>query len=109
MTTQDALALEIAILDARIKADTAKLAESKAKLIEKVGTGGATIETTLAKITVTQQTEDRRTGTFSFALSTDTFITLDERVQANLIKQGVVSKVEKTISGQKPIVKVSAK
>ena len=109
MTKQDAIALEIAVLDARIKADAIKLSELKAKLIAKVGTGGATIELTSATVTVTQQTESRPTGQFSFALDPSTFVTLDERIQANLVKQGVVTKTQKVISGQAPTVRVKAK
>lgn len=109
MTTQNALALEIAIIDARIKKDSEALTAKKAELIAQVGTEGATIETALAKVQVTRQTEDRRTGTFSFALSTDGFNGLDERVQANLIKQGVVTKTEKVTRGSAPTVKVIAK
>jgi hypothetical protein len=105
----NAIALEIAIIDARIKADSTKLAAKKAELIAEVGTEGATIETALAKVQVTRQTESRKTGTFSFSLNTDNFNTLDERIQANLIKQGVVSKTEKVISGSSPTVKVLAK
>lgn len=109
MTTQNALALEIAALDKEIKEANEKLNARKAELIAQVGDAGATIETALGKVTVTRQTEDRRTGQFVFALNTDGFITLDERVQANLIKQGVVSKTEKVTKGQAPVVKVSAR
>lgn len=109
MTTQDALALEIAALDARIKADTEALAAKKAALIKKVGNGGATIETALATITVTRQTEDRRTGQYGYALDLDGFMAQDERVKANLVKQGIVSQTEKVTKGQAPTVKVKAK
>lgn len=105
----NAIALEIAIIDARIKADSIALAAKKAALIEQVGDEGATIETALAKVQVTQQTFERKTGTFSFSLNTDAFNTLDERIQANLIKQGVVSKKEKIVSGSSPMVRVIAK
>lgn len=103
------LALEIAVIDARIKELSASLAEKKKALIAAVGEDGATFETTMAKVQVTRQTFERRTGTFSFSLNTDAFNTLDERIQANLIKQGVVSKNEKIISGSAPMVKVVAK
>ena len=109
MTTQNALALEIASLTQQIKAMQDKLSERKADLIEQVGNGGATFETALGKITVTQQTEDRATGQYSYALDTKVFMTLDERVKANLIKQGVVSQSEKITRGQSPVVKVSAR
>lgn len=109
MTTENALALEIAIIDARIKKDAELLNAKKAELIAQVGDEGATIETALAKIQVTRKTEDRSTGMFSFALNTDGFNALDERVQANLIKQGVVSKTEKVTRGSAPTVKVLAK
>lgn len=109
MTIENALALEIAALDQEIKAATEKLAAKKAELVAQVGDAGCVIETALGKVTVTRQTEDRRTGQFVFALNTDGFMTLDERVQANLIKQGVVSKTEKVTRGQAPVVKVSAK
>lgn len=109
MTIQNALALEIAIINARIKKDADLLSTKKAELIAQVGTEGATIETALAKVQVTRQTEARSTGTFSFSLNNDGFNVLDERVQANLIKQGVVQKQEKVISGSAPTVKVIAK
>ena len=109
MTTQDMLALEIATLDARIKADSERLAAKKAELIAEVGTGGATIETTLATITVTKQTEDRNTGQVVFGLDVDTFLAQDERVQANLVKQGIITKAQKVTTGQAPTVKVKAK
>lgn len=107
MTTENALALEIAALTAESKKLEAKLAAKKAELVEQVGDGGAVIDTALGKVTVTQQTADRRTGQFQFGLSVDTFVTLDERVQANLIKQGVVTKTEKVTRGTAPVVKVS--
>src|SRR5688500_1097645 len=62
MTTENALALEIAALDQQIKRDSEKLALKKAELIAQVGTAGAVIETALGKVTVTQQTVDRKTG-----------------------------------------------
>jgi len=109
MTTENALALEIAALDVSIKKEQEKLAAKKAELIAQVGTEGATFDTALGKVTVTRQTDDRRTGQFTFSLSVDEFNLLDERVQANLIKQGVVIKAEKVTKGQNPVVKVSAK
>lgn len=109
MTTQDALALEIATLDARIKADSERLKTLKQNLVDQVGTGGATIELTTATVTVTRETTDRHTGQFTFALDINGFMAQDERVQANLIKQGVVSKTEKVTRGQAPTVKVKAK
>lgn len=109
MTTQDALALEIAATDARIKAETTKLADLKAKLIKKVGDGGATIETSLGTVTVTRQTQDRNTGQVVFGFDLNTFLAQDERVQANLVKQGIVTKAQKITKGQSPTVKVKAK
>ena len=109
MTTQDALALEIAALDAKIKADTEKSKALKAELVKKVGEAGATIELATATVTVTKQTQDRNTGQFSFGLDVQVFAEQDERVQANLIKQGIVTKTQKVIRGQAPVVKVKAK
>lgn len=109
MTTQDALALEIATLDARIKRDSEQLNLLKAELVQKVGDGGATIELTTATVTITQQTQDRATGQFVFALDVNTFAAQDERVQANLVKQGIVSKTQKVTKGQAPSVRVKAK
>jgi len=107
--TSNVIAMEIALLDQRIKADAALLSAKKAELIELVGDEGASIETAIAKIQVTKQTFERKTGTYSFSLNTDAFNTLDERIQANLLKQGVVSKKEKVIAGSAPMVKVVAK
>jgi hypothetical protein len=108
MTTENALALEIAALDKKIKEQAALLSQKKIELINQVGTEGAVFTTALGKVTVTRQTEDRSTGTFVFSLAVNEFNLLDERVQANLIKQGVVLKQEKITSGQAPVVKVSA-
>lgn len=109
MTTEQALALEIATLDARIKADGVRLKALKADLIDQVGDEGDTIEVTSATITVTKRTQDRSTGQFSYALDLNGFMAQDERVRANLLKQGIVSQTEKKISGQAPTVKVKAK
>lgn len=109
MTKENALALEIAAITGRIKSETATLAAKKAELIKMAGDGGAKYDTALGVVTVTQQTQSRNTGQFSFSLSVTEFNLLDERVQANLIKQGVVAKTEKVISGTAPVVKVSLK
>lgn len=109
MTTENALALEIAALTKTIKDTQEKLDAKKAELVTQVGDGGAVIETALGKVTITQQTQDRPTGQFSYSLSVETFMTLDERVKANLIKQGVVAQTEKVTKGQAPVVKVSFK
>lgn len=109
MTNQDALAVEIAALDARIKVDTEKLKNLKDQLIKKVGPNGAKIETVTATVTVTQQTYGRPTGTFSYGLDSSVFMSQDEHVKANLIKQGIVTQTEKVISGTAPTVKVKAK
>ena len=109
MTANNALALEVAALTQQIKDAQAKLDAAKQALIGQVGDGGAIFETALGKVTVTKQTFDRKTGQFSYALSIDTFMTLDERVRANLLKQGVVTQSEKITRGQAPVVKVSAK
>ena len=109
MTTDNALALEVAALTKVLNETQERLNLAKAKLVEQVGDGGATFDTALGKITVTQQTFDRKTGQFSYALSVETFMTLDERVKANLIKQGVVTQTEKVTRGQAPVVKFSAK
>lgn len=109
MTTENALALEIAALENEARKTAETLKAKKAELVKQVGDGGATFETALGKVTVTKQTQDRPTGTFTFSLNTTTFVGLDERVQANLIKQGVVDKTEKVTRGTAPVVKVSLK
>jgi len=109
MNTQTTLAAQIAMLDARIKAQNEELAQLKADLIAEVGDAGATIETSIATVTVTKQTEDRNTGQVVFSLDVNTFLAQDERVQANLVKQGVVSKQQKITRGQAPSVRVKAK
>lgn len=109
MTNQDALAIEIVALDARIKKDTEKLKTLKADLVKKVGTDGETIETVNATVTITAETFGRPTGTYVFGLDSAVFSAQDEHVQANLIKQGIVTKKQKVISGQDPVVKVKHK
>ncbi|MAD95763.1 MAG: hypothetical protein CMB99_00310 [Flavobacteriaceae bacterium] len=109
MTNKDALATQIAVLDAKMKADAETLKRLKAELVEVVGTEGDTIETTLATITVTRQTEDRNTGQVTYGLDTTTFLAQDARVRANLVKQGIVTETEKVTKGQAPTVKVKAK
>lgn len=100
-------ALEVASLVSAIKRQEDSLAEAKVRLIALVGDGGETFTTAIGKVQVTQRTEDRATGQYSFGLDNTQFNLLDERVQANLIKQGVVSKTEKVIRGQAPVVKVT--
>lgn len=109
MTTENALALEIAALQKEANDISEKIKAKKAELVAQVGDGGTVIETALGKVTVTQQTQDRKTGQFVYSLDTSTFITLDERIQANLIKQGVVLRNEKITRGTAPVVKVSLK
>lgn len=109
MNTRTTLAAQIAMVDATIKAKTAELAKLKAELIAEVGDAGDTIETAIATITVTRQTEDRNTGQVVYGFDLNTFLTQDERVQANLVKQGIVTKAQKVTKGQSPTVKVKAK
>ena len=100
------VAVEVAVLVASIKTNQEALDDAKAQLIRLVGDSGETFETHLGKVQVTQRTSDRKTGQYSFSLNSEVFNGLDERVQANLVKQGVVSKTEKVIKGQAPVVKV---
>lgn len=109
MSDSNLIALEVASLVSAIKKSEETLAAAKTRLIILVGDGGSKFETALGVVTVTQQTLDRRTGTFSYALNLDGFNTLDERVQANLLKQNVVTKTEKVTKGTAPMVKVTLK
>lgn len=102
-------ALEIAALTKSIKDDGAKLAPLKLDLIRLVGSEGEKIVNALGTVTVTKQTEDRSSGKVSYSLDLDTFLELDESIQANLIKKGVVKKTAGMIKGQAPCVKVSLK
>lgn len=102
-------ALEVASLVSSIKRQEDELAQAKIRLIALVGDSGDKFETALGTVTVTQQTLDRATGTYSYSLDSTAFNALDERIQANLIKQGVVLKTEKVIRGQAPVVKVTLK
>lgn len=101
------LALEIAALQQRINKDSADLAAKKVELVKLVGNEGQTFTTALGKVQVTKQTVDRATGQFSFALSVEAFLAQDERIQANLIRDGVVVRNEKITRGTAPVVKVS--
>jgi hypothetical protein len=108
MTTMtQSTALEIATLAAGIKKAEASLVEAKVRLIELVGDEGETFTTGIGKVSVTKRTFDRPTGMFSFALDSTVFARLDESIQANLVKQGVVRKEEKITRGQAPVVKVT--
>ena len=99
-------ALAVAALVSNIKKQEDKLAKAKADLIALVGDDGQTIKVPLGTVTVTKRTEDRSTGQFSYSLDTTAFMALDERIQANLRKQGVVKQTEKVTKGQAPTVRV---
>ena len=109
MTNKDALATQIAALDIKMKADAETLKRLKAELVGLVGDGGATLETTLATVSVTQRTPNRETGQVTFGLDINTCLAQDARVRANLVKQGVVTETQKVVKGQAPTVKVKAK
>lgn len=103
------IALEIAAIQQRINKESEILAQRKAELVALVGSEGETFDTALAKVQVTKQTVDRATGQFSFALDTTAFLAQDERIQANLIRDGVVVRNEKITRGTAPVVKVTFK
>ena len=108
MADNTGLAIQIAALDAKIKSDQDALKKLKAELIEKEGEG-QTIDTPRAKVQITKTTEDRLTGEFTYTLDPGVFVSQDERIQANLIKQGVVNRAERVTKGQSATVKVVKK
>lgn len=84
-----------------------KLKEAKTTLIDLVGDGGEKIETENGIVTVTVRTETRSSNKVVYKFDLEAFLKLDEHIQANLIKNGVVSKDIGIIQGQAPTVRVS--
>lgn len=107
MSKAQKLANKIAELNLKVKDLTAKMKDKKQKLIEIVGTEGEKFTTDIGTVSVTKATKDRPSGNIVYKFNVDTFLELDEHIQANLIKQGIVEQQKTIISGQKPTVKVT--
>lgn len=74
------------------------------QLIERVGTGGQTIQTSLGQVIVSSQTFDRPGTAFNLKFSSDNYEKLPEALKLQLQSLGVVSLERQTISGRAPTV-----
>lgn len=106
MTTAKSLALDIVLTDRVIKDETETLKTLKEKLVKKVGDDGDKFVTSVGIVTVTKKTETRPNGKVNYQLDMEKFLELDEHIQANLIKVGVVQRLTGVTAGQAPTVKV---
>lgn len=79
-----------------------KLTKLTAQIIERVGTGGQTIQTSLGQVIVTSQTFDRLGDGYNILFDPDKFNALPAAMKVQLEKSGVVTMKRRTIAGQAP-------
>lgn len=79
-----------------------KLKKLTTQLIDVVGTGGETIETSLGQVVVSAQTFDRASGITYIQFDQAVYDNLKPQEQAYLISLGVVKGVPGQIKGQAP-------
>jgi hypothetical protein len=79
------------------------------QLIERVGTGGETISTTLGQVIVTEQTFDRPGKGYTLIFNQEKFHELDPGLQMQLTNAGVVHPQKQMIRGCNPRVQFRLK
>lgn len=86
----------------RLDRQQEKLKRLTDQIIDRVGTGGRTIITSLGQVIVSQQTFDRAGDGYFLQFNEDTFRNLPQAIRHQIMSHGVVSLQPKMIRGQGP-------
>ena len=96
------LAANAARCKAKLLRQQDRLNELTTQLVDRVGTGGQTIQTTLGQVVVTAETVDRNGNGFVVLFDQEKFHELDPKLQMQLQQAGVVKTQKVVIKGQAP-------
>lgn len=98
------LAANAARARASLTRQQAKVTKLGQQLIERVGTGGQTIQTSLGQVIVSAQTFDRPGTAFNLKFDSARYEMLPDTLKLQLQAAGVVLLERQTISGRAPTV-----
>lgn len=96
------LAANAARAKLRLSRQEAKLKRLTDQLINRVGTGGQTLQTSLGQVIVTAQTFDRDTANYAIIFDREAFDKLSPRRKQLLVEEGVVRMEKINIRGTDP-------